>query len=52
MADCKKDSLFPVPMEKAEKLVGRAEDEEQGGINPNSSIDVDEFFAISVGCFR
>lgn len=51
MTDCKKVSLFPVPMEKAEKLVGRAEDEEQG-INPNSSIDVDEFFAISVGCFR
>lgn len=31
MTDCKKVSLFPVPMEKVEKLVGKAEDEEPGG---------------------
>lgn len=37
-------------MAKAEKLVGKAEDEEPEGVNPNSFIDVDGFFARSIGC--
>lgn len=36
-------------MEKAEKLVGKAEDEEPEGVNPNSCIDTDGFFARSIG---
>lgn len=39
-------------MEKAEKLVGKAENEVPEGANPNSGIDVDGFFARSIDCSR
>lgn len=39
-------------MDKAEKLVGKAENEVPEGVNPNSGINVDEFFARAIGCSR
>lgn len=39
-------------MEKAEKLVGKAENEMPKGVNPNSGIDVDGFITISIDCSR
>lgn len=39
-------------MEKAEKLVGKADNEMPKGVNPNSGIDVDGFIARSIDCSR